>query len=181
MIDIPLEEKLFMGYAWLSMGLYLILVIALLMWRTHVDLFRTSYYTLFLLQATADFYAFLVVEFVMRARKFNYFNLFSANMHSFAVFTYYNSATAKTSLCCAQMVIAFNRFTVFYKPVTYEKIWTRTTIFISVFTLWTMAALSSLPYIFLYHDKISFRLGRDGVVQLHSSSSVTTVVLRKFQ
>ncbi|RCN39668.1 hypothetical protein ANCCAN_14410 [Ancylostoma caninum] len=177
MVDIPLEEKLFMGYAWLSMALYLGLVVALLTWRTHVDLFRTSYYTLFLLQAIADFYAFVVVELVMRARKFNYFELFSADMHSFAVFTYYNSANAKTSLCCARMVIAFNRLTVFYRPITYEKIWTRTTIFVSVFTSWALTALSSLPYILLYHDKIGFRMGHNGVVQLYSNSSVTTVAL----
>lgn len=120
--DVPFGQKLLIGYTWLSMGFYLALVVALLKWRTNNSLFRTSYYTLFLLQAVANFHVLLVVELMMRPRKFNYFNLFSKNMHAFAIFSYFDVTFAKIALCCGHMIISFNRLTAFYNPLTYEKV-----------------------------------------------------------
>ncbi|RCN50428.1 hypothetical protein ANCCAN_03451 [Ancylostoma caninum] len=86
-----------------------------------MEIFRSSYYLIFFLQAVGDFYMFLTVELLMRPRKYNYFNMFNEDMHTFAVFTHFNLTWAQNILICGNVLISANRLTVFYRPLAHER------------------------------------------------------------
>lgn len=122
MVTVPSGQIVLMVYGWIAMWIYLYLVYEILRWRRKITQFQSSYYTLFLLQAVADFYVFFFLEFVMRPRKFDYFNAFSVDMQTYAAFSYCNLMIAEVILCCGHIIIALNRFTSFYYPFILEKV-----------------------------------------------------------
>ncbi|EYB98788.1 hypothetical protein Y032_0128g1442 [Ancylostoma ceylanicum] len=95
-------------------------------------------------------------------------------MHVFAVFSYFDITFAKAALGCGHMVISFNRVTAFNNPLTYENIWSPTTILSSVLLLWTVAAMTSLPYLLIFNEGIFFLLLNNGIIQLYASNAATT-------
>lgn len=58
----------------------------------------------------------------MNPRKFNYFNIFSADMETFAAISFLNLMISRTTICCGHIVIAVNRLTAFYLPVKQERV-----------------------------------------------------------
>ncbi|RCN39669.1 hypothetical protein ANCCAN_14411 [Ancylostoma caninum] len=109
---------------------------------------------------------FFTVELVMRPRKFNYFNLFSENMHGFATFSYINLIVSKTVMCSGHIVISLNRFTAFYRPLEQKETWSRKTILGCGLAIWTIAASSALPFLMVDSYSINFHLQPNGILQM---------------
>ncbi|XGW31978.1 hypothetical protein V3C99_010280 [Haemonchus contortus] len=173
MIIVPKGQILVSIYGWLSICMYLYMVIKIVLWRRQNSLgkrqFRSSYYTLFMLQAVADFYAFLAIELIQKPAAFNYFNLSLDKMHSLAVVSYSTIVISSSLISCGHVLIALNRMTAFYRPNNYEQIWNRFTVFGSVFTLWAIFIIHPLPFIILYEHTIHFVVSSDGSASLSSS------------
>ncbi|KAK5969999.1 hypothetical protein GCK32_018868, partial [Trichostrongylus colubriformis] len=70
---------------------------------------------------------------------------------------------------CGHVVIAMNRWTAIFKPSDHAKIWSRTTIFISVCGLWTLFIIYSLVLIFQHQDTIRLTANGDGEFIVGSS------------
>ncbi|ETN72169.1 hypothetical protein NECAME_18991 [Necator americanus] len=119
---LPYGQLVMSLYSWISMIVYIRLVCKLLKQRKSTVHFKSSYYTLFLLQFIADFYVFIFVEFIMRPRKFNYFNLFTEDMQAYALFSVSNVVISRGILSSGHVVIALNRFSVFYAPMKQEQV-----------------------------------------------------------
>ncbi|EYC02214.1 hypothetical protein Y032_0101g3371 [Ancylostoma ceylanicum] len=149
------------------MCLYLYLIRKLLKWRRNMEQFKSSYYSLFLMQFIADFYLFIFVEVIMRPRKFNYFGLYSENMQGFAVFSTANLLITKGVICCGHVVIALNRFTAFYLPFKQEKIWTKSVVLASILSLWGMFVVASLSVIIIYRDSPKLIRLENGILQMY--------------
>ncbi|WKX90636.1 hypothetical protein Q1695_009468 [Nippostrongylus brasiliensis] len=148
----------------ISMALYSYLIFKLLREKSHQ--FKSSYYLLFLLQAAADFFVFLSIELIQKPRKFNYFDLYSEEKHSFAVFSYINLIMCRSFICCGHVVIALNRLTAFIMPLKYETVWRRSTAVIAVAGLWLVTTIYKLPIVFVHEKFIQFQWQSDGVLQL---------------
>ncbi|EYC26807.1 hypothetical protein Y032_0010g975 [Ancylostoma ceylanicum] len=142
------------------------MICKLLLARRKMLLFKSSYYSLFLLQSVADFYIFVFVEIIMRPRKLNYFNLFSENMKSYAVFSMANLIFSRGILCSGHIVIALNRLTAFYLPLRQERIWSSWTICLSVISLWMLCIVVSTPVIISHHNDAHFFLTQCGVLYM---------------
>ncbi|EYB98790.1 hypothetical protein Y032_0128g1444 [Ancylostoma ceylanicum] len=177
--ELPFGQILLMVYAWISMLLYLCLICTLLRLRRDFAALRSSYYSLFLLQAIGDFYMFLTVELVMRPRKFNYFDLFSENMQGFATFSYINLLISKTVMCTGHIIISLNRFTAFYKPLEQKQIWSRRTIVGCAILIWTIAACSALPFVMVDSYSINFYLQPSGILQMYGRGLAVRAVERR--
>ncbi|EYB89976.1 hypothetical protein Y032_0225g2766 [Ancylostoma ceylanicum] len=116
---------------------------------------------------------FLTIEFVMRPRKYNFFNLFNEDMHSYAVFSYFNMICSQTVLCCGHLLISANRLTAFYKPLTHEEIWSTKHTLLAVLFMWILSIISALPFLFIFPESIRFYLMKKGIVQLFAGGFAT--------
>ncbi|RCN33967.1 hypothetical protein ANCCAN_20189 [Ancylostoma caninum] len=170
MANVPIAQLVVGVYGWAAMCIYLCLVYCMMKWRRKTSQFKSSYYTLFLLQAVADFYVFFVLELVMRPRKFNYFNAFSTDMQGYAAFSYCNLMISKVILCCGHIVIALDRFTSFYYPFILEKIWSDRTAILTVLTLWALSIATSLVVLLVFAKSPHFELASNGVMLLRGGS-----------
>ncbi|KAK6023203.1 hypothetical protein OSTOST_11073 [Ostertagia ostertagi] len=56
----------------------------------------------------------------------------------------------------------FNRLTAFYKPVTYQKIWSRARVFTIVFSLWSVFILYPLVLVYLHENTIYLVASKEG-------------------
>ncbi|KAL6728192.1 hypothetical protein Aduo_009991 [Ancylostoma duodenale] len=148
------------------MVVYFYMICKLLLARRRILQFKSSYYSIFLLQSVADFYIFVFVEIIMRPRKLNFFNLFSENMQSYALFSMANLMISRGILCSGHIVIALNRLTAFYLPLRQEKIWSNWMVCSSVISLWMLSIVVSIPIIIIRHGEAQFFRAHCGVLYM---------------
>ncbi|KAL6732322.1 hypothetical protein Aduo_003095 [Ancylostoma duodenale] len=106
----------------------------------------------------------------MRPRKFNYFNIIPTEMQAYAAFSYYNQMISQVILCYGHILIALNRFTSFYYPLTVEKIWSDKTATLCVVSLWTLSIVTSLTVLLVFAKSPHFELASNGIVIMNGGS-----------
>ncbi|CAI4227940.1 unnamed protein product [Auanema sp. JU1783] len=85
---------------------------------------------------------FVIVELLLRPRKYNFFGLYSDKMTTMAVFQYSILTHFQIVVYCGHTLFAFNRFTALYFPFIQKK----STLYVSSSSLVVVVVTSSLFY-----------------------------------